>query len=280
MCTRIHKERQRRQCFRHNFFLVFESRFFFLLQLTFRCSSFVLANFPMQQGYVPIQTQPLPPQSIPTQQPPYSLPTQGQQTQPIYSAQPPTHQPVIDSSNVSTSAPTSHTYQPPQQAQPPPPPPPQTTEKRAKKPLLIVDPVSHKAVELPNSTPTTTTTTTETVTDSAPAPAPAPQPSKTQVQTDFRQQMAKAISSDNPTTTTTNDDPPGAAPTKPSEPVQPVSSSASSSRSKSPVNDSQPSVPGIRTRTLTDENESIEPVKSTVCPHYPSPQRMIIYIYH
>jgi hypothetical protein len=149
------------------------------------------------------------------------------------------------------------------------------SEKRQRKPLAIVDPVSHKAVELstqpPSSSSSTTnpvssstTTTTETrpteiVTDST----IANDTNKTQKQTDFRHQFAKLLtdktdSSSAPTdkvhtnqlpapSGASNEDPPGAAPTKQhshkqSEPVvQQSTSSASSSRSGSISRSKSPS---------------------------------------
>jgi len=150
------------------------------------------------------------------------------------------------------------------------------SEKRQRKPLAIVDPVSHKAVELstqppsssssttnPVSSSTTTTTTetrpTEIVTDST----IANDTNKTQKQTDFRHQFAKLLtdktdSSSAPTdkvhtnqlpapSGASNEDPPGAAPTKQhshkqSEPVvQQSTSSASSSRSGSISRSKSPS---------------------------------------
>jgi translation initiation factor 4G len=264
---------------------------------------FFQPNFQMQPNYGPIPTQAMPNQQVPPQQQQqqqYSIPTGAPQPTQMYQTQPTQHQPVIDQSNVPTSQPSlpptissTHPYAQSSASTG------QQPEKRQRKPLAIVDPVSHKALEVTtqstssaststnSSTTTTETRPTETTTDSTIVnPKPTNDPNKTQVQQDFRHQIAKLIS-DNPTTATdkntnqlssssvappgSNDDPPGAAPTKQhshkqSEPVVTQStSSASSSRSgsisrpKSPTNDSkssdqpQPAYPGIRTRTLTDD---------------------------
>ena len=90
-----------------------------------------------------------------------------------------------------------------------------TTEKRQRKPLVIVDPVSHKTVDLA-PTPSTTTSTTanppaasttaaanenrqaESSTDSAAANVKSTSDiNKTQKQSEFRYQFAKLLS-DNP----------------------------------------------------------------------------------
>ncbi len=143
-----------------------------------------------------------------------------------------------------------------------------------------------------SSTVTTTETrTTESTTDSSISTTkPVPDTNKTQIQADFRHQIAKLLSEPPDKTTiqssASNEDPPGAAPTKqhsqkPSEITQPRStSSASSSRSgsisrpKSPTPGPstgvsttaskestssksselpQPGHPGIRTRNIADD---------------------------
>ena len=200
----------------------------------------------------------------------------------------PTSQPSLPSN---ISQPSSYTNQP----QPSTTTTTVTSEKRQRKPLTIVNPTTHEAVQIStttaasSSTTTMTTTTTATAnasTTSAPIDIRPPETTtdsttidsksvddlnKIQKQTDFRHQFAKAMS-DNSTTSTkkSNDDPPGAAPTKQSLPVQSTSSASSSrsgsmSRPKSPVNDSKSSdqpaqvYPGIRTGTLPDEKINSKP---------------------
>lgn len=164
-----------------------------------------------------------------------------------------------------------------------------TGEKRQRKPLAIVNPATHEAVQIStttaaasSSTTTMTTTTTatanaltttapidirpsETTTDSTTTTTDSKSVddlNKIQKQADFRHQFAKAMSDNS--TKKSNDDPPGAAPSKQPLPIQSTSSASSSrsgsmSRPKSPVNDSklsdQPAqvYPGIRTGTLPDE---------------------------
>jgi hypothetical protein len=84
-------------------------------------------------------------------------------------------------------------------------------EKRQRKPLLIVDPVSHEAVKidtqsLPSSTPATNVSSStsiptasenrqsESTTDSAVSDKePVNDPNKTQIREDFRQKMANLL---------------------------------------------------------------------------------------
>ncbi len=172
-------------------------------------------------------TQQIPNPQVPPQQAQYSIPPGASQPTQIYQSQQPTqHQPVvrlfdfsslknfnfqIDQSNVPTPQPSlSQNIQPPNPyTQQPAPTGQQQPEKRKKTPLAIIDPVSHKTVELPtqanSSAPTstnssTTTTTaetrpTETTTDSIIVnPKPTNDTNKTQVQTDFRHQIAKLLS--------------------------------------------------------------------------------------
>jgi hypothetical protein len=254
-------------------------------------------NFQMQPNYPPLQTQQIPTQQI--QQPQYTLPTNAQQPTQIYQTQPTQHQ-QIEQSNVPTSQPSipQNIQQTNVYATAP---PTGQSEKRARKPIPIVDPVSHKALEIstpnsssststtnPSSSSTTTTATTEirpteTTTDSTTINTkPANDTNKTQIQTNFRHQIAKLLtdsSTDKNTnqssaSTGSNDDPPGAAPTKqhPHKQIEPVvqqsTSSASSSRSgsisrpKSPSSEQpQPAYPGIRTRTLTDDKLNSKPTQ-------------------
>ncbi|CAF1256154.1 unnamed protein product, partial [Rotaria sordida] len=168
--------------------------------------------FSMQTNYPTQQVPPQMPnqQQIP-QQSPYQIPALQQQAQ-IHPTQPTQHT-QIDQSTVSTSQPTiaqniqqqnpyASTVQP------------TVTEKRQRKPLTIVDPVSHKPVEVspqtthsstPNTTITSssvssTTTTSEnrpidsTTTDSGQSNnKPTNDPNKTQKQADFRRQFAEIL---------------------------------------------------------------------------------------
>ncbi len=90
----------------------------------------------------------------------------------------------------------------------------QQMEKRQRKPLAIVDPVSHKTLDIAgpppsaststtNSTSTTTeTSSTETTTDSATTIVkPVNDTNKSQKQADFRHQFGKLLT-DNPNPTT------------------------------------------------------------------------------
>lgn len=203
----------------------------------------------------------------------------------------------MDPSTIPTSQPSFQSNVPPQNShtnQPPPPPAPTVAnEKRQRKPLAIVDPTTHEAVQISTTTTstassstTTTTTTTATGNSSTTSATSDTRPSETttdstttdsksandltkiQKQADFRLQFGKAMSENsNVSAKKSNDDPPGAAPTKQSSqksssetlPVQSTSSASSSrsgsmSRPKSPVVDPPAQVyPGIRTGTLSDE---------------------------
>ncbi|CAF0862239.1 unnamed protein product [Rotaria sp. Silwood1] len=245
-------------------------------------------------------TQPVPPQmsnqgQIP-QQSPYQIPSlqqQQQQQQQILTTQPTQHS-QIDQSTVPTSQPpiVSTIQQPnlyPSAI------PSVATEKRKRNPLVIVDPVSHKPVELTTqsthtSTPATTTTSSvssttatnenhpieSTTTDSVATTSTklTHDPNKTQIQADFRRQFAERLVDTSNIQTDKNTSQSSAASTGPTEEssgatsikqnsnkqsetsVQQSTSSASSSRSGSISRPKSPiSIPSNDTST-TPSKES------------------------
>ncbi|CAF3682682.1 unnamed protein product [Adineta steineri] len=250
---------------------------------------FFPASYTIQPNNYQIQQTQIPNQQQLQQSTQYTLSTNLQQQAAMHPPQSAPHQ-QIEQPHVPPSQPSMQQNIPQTNTYAAPPPP----EKRQRKPLAIVDPVSHTAVDISTTTPATNPassvphgTTNENRQNESTTDSPAASnvklvndTNKTQIQTDFRHKIAQLLS-DNPSTSadknttqqvastgSNEDSSTKQTSTKQSENIVPQStSSASSSRSGSvsrpksptPVPSTGISATGSKESTSSKSSEQPQP---------------------